>query len=101
MEGILKSPNEGGPIKRHEIDQERLRYLGTFQVIIFHKEKKCQTLVQNFENLDTKTQNRINEAMASINIRMTKKDLENTEFEILDKMDDVKEELTKKIDGKL
>ena len=39
--------------------------------------------------------------MASINIRMTKKDLEDTEFEILDKMDDVKEELTKKIDGKL
>ena len=39
--------------------------------------------------------------MASINIRMTKKDLEDTEFEILDKMDDVKEELTKKIDGKI
>ncbi|CAI2361547.1 unnamed protein product [Moneuplotes crassus] len=90
MEGILKAPTDGVPIKKAEIDQERLRYL----------EKKCQALVVDFEKLDAKTQNRINEVIASVNRKVTPRDLENKEFEILDKFDDFKEEFQKKFDTK-
>lgn len=34
MEGISKSPTEGEPIKRHEIDQARFRYLGNSWVYL-------------------------------------------------------------------
>lgn len=64
-------------------------------------EKKCQTLVQDFDILDTKTQTRLNEVISSINKKTTKKDLENQEFELLDKLDEFKEELNKKLDSKI
>lgn len=90
MEGILKAPTDGGPIKRAEIDQERLRYL----------EKKCQALVQDFEKLDSKTQTRINEVICSVNKKVTEKDLEDKEFEILDKFDEFKEDFQKNLNCK-
>ena len=109
MESILKSPTDGGKIKRNEIDQERLRYLGTYLflmpllliLLIDCLEKKCQSLVQDFENLDTKTQGRLNEVISSLNKKITKKDLENQEFEMLDKFDEFKEEVSGLLDNKV
>lgn len=114
MEDFFKSTPSEAPVKRQEVDQERLRYLGKLSLFTllrpcmkFHNstykmtiEKKCTTLCTEFESLTETVTKRINEVFSDLNRKSTVAEVEEKELKLYGKLDELMESLLKKFVNK-
>ena len=90
IETILKAGPGEAPVKRAEIDQEKLRYL----------ERKIISLTKDFETLNDSVKGRVNEIFIDLNKKCSSQDLDEREVKLLGKLDELMESLIQKFVNK-
>ena len=90
VETIMKAGPGEAPVKRAEIDQEKLRYL----------DRKIAALTKDFETLNDSCKNRINEIFVDLNKKSSSQELGEIELKLYGKLDELMESLLKKFVNK-
>ena len=86
IEGILKSTPSEAPLKKVDIDQDKLRYL----------DKRMGSLTKEFETLNESVKTRMNEIFIDLNKKSTIVEVEEKETKVYTKLDELMESLLKK-----
>ena len=90
VEGLLKSGPPEAPVKRADLDHDKLKYL----------DKRMASITKEFETLNESVKNRINEIFLDLNRKSTTADLDEKETKLYTKLDELMESLLKKFVNK-